>query len=465
MARIARQTRKTRATPVTPAARRMRRRDDGDGGNRERDTGEGRERPPTFPDPWFPDISAHFYGLNWDLENLPAGNVQQQLTTAFQQAFPGRAVRAAFDPTYAGRDTTFSLSLGLWAGPPNPLFDAARRRGLLALRSTGNSAMSAEVLVALPLLRDAILQALPRQKTFPARSDIADLSVTIHLVGYSVSVIPPSTLHVTGSYSGELPLLGTATPSIQTNVTFGATNGNVTLTATPLNAGDFGAGDLILHNLHNPLGQAVIILGGITLGGFAISNLGSNLPALPGLPTPDLRGVTSLLPRDIPIDALKIALRYSTPTFVTRGASSGTLIGPGAVVGANPGLEVLRVPLAWDIVQRRPSLAVSGPSSALLVNGAGTVRYRATPSDLVSPIYAWAVDGVPLPGQAGASANLRLDAHSKRTGVRKTFVIAVRAMDGVVPQLTASASTTTIGVVGRDTSEEDPPGGYGGPVS
>ena len=112
-------------------------------------------------DPWFPDISVHFYGLNWDLENLPPGDLKQQLTAALSGAFPGMASRAAFDSAYSGLGTSWSLSIGLWTGAPQPQYDAARRRGLLALRSTGNRAMSAEALISVQYLRDSITRAIP----------------------------------------------------------------------------------------------------------------------------------------------------------------------------------------------------------------------------------------------------------------------------------------------------------------
>ena len=147
-----------------------------------------------------------------------------------------------------------------------------------------------------------------------------DKTLTLNLVSSSVSVVLPSTLHVVASYSVSLPSLGTAQPSVDTSITFGASGGAVTLSSTPLNAGDFGAGQLIVQNLFNPLGLTVLILGGLGLGGFVIHNLGSNLPALPALPALPLPNPASLLPRSIPLDAQKMTLLYQTPDIVTRGA-------------------------------------------------------------------------------------------------------------------------------------------------
>jgi hypothetical protein len=393
---------------------------------------------PMTPDPWFPDISVHFYGLNWDLENLPPGDLKQQLTAALSGAFPGMASRAAFDPAYSGLGTSWSLSIGLWTGAPQPQYDAPRRRGLLALRSTGNRAMSAEALISVQYLRDSITRAIP--------SSLGDKTLTLNLVSSSVSVVLPSTLHVVASYSVSLPSLGTAQPSVDTSITFGASGGAVTLSSTPLNAGDFGAGQLIVQNLFNPLGLTVLILGGLGLGGFVIHNLGSNLPALPALPVLPLPNPASLLPRSIPLDAQKMTLLYQTPDIVTRGAT--------------PGLQVLHLPLAWNIVSRVPALTVSGPTSAALESGVAQLTYRANTTDMVNPGFAWTVGGVSQPGQAGSSATLTLNAHTTTVGTSKNFVIGARAVDGVVSSLTASNTLTTHGTVIRpNEGERDPPGG------
>jgi hypothetical protein len=414
------------------------------------------------PDPWFPEISVHFYGLNWDLENLPAGNFRQQLTAALTAAFPGMSSRAAFDSTYSGIDTSVSLSIGLWTGAPQPQYDAARRRGLLALRSPGNRAMSAEALLGVPYLRDSIVRAIPSSRTIKITDD---LSLNLNLVSSSVSVVLPSTLHVVASYSGWLPSLGAVEPSVDTSITFGASSGNLTLSSTPLNAGDYGAGQLILHNLFNPLGLTVLILGGIGLGGFVIHNLGSNLPALPGLPALPLPNPASLLPRSIPLDVLKMTLLYQTPDIVTRGASAGTptgtILNPGPVVGATPGLQVLHLPMAWNIVSRVPALTVTGPTSAALESGVAELTYRANTTDMVNPAFAWTIGGVAQPGKVSASAKLTLNAQTTVVGSSKNFVIGARAVDGVVSSLTASNTLTTHGTVIRPNAENerDRPGG------
>lgn len=451
-------------------AKKARRLDDGGGSGRPE-----RERPepsdggtdpiaPSFPDPWFPDISVHFYGLNWDLENLPPGNIRQQLASTLQGAFPGMTSRSAFDNRYSGINTPYSLGIGLWPGAPQPQYDAARRRGLLALRSLGNRGMSAEALISVAFLRDAIVRAIPTSKSIPLAGS---LSLDLSLVSSSVSVVLPSTLHIMASYSGWLPSLGAVEPSIDTSITFGASNGNLTVSATPLNAGDFGAGQLILHNLFNPLGLTVLILGGIGLGGFVIHNLGSNLPALPPLPGLPLPNPGNLLPRDIPMDLLKMTLRYLTPGIVTRGASAGTptgsVLNPGPVVGATPGLQVLRVPMSWDIVQRQPALTITGPTSAGLEGGVGDLTYRATTSDLQNPSFAWTLGGVAQPGKVGPKATLTLHVGSTAVGASKNFVIGARAVDGIVPSLNAANTLITHGTVIRPNNEErDSPGGPDG---
>ena len=420
---------------------------------------------PMTPDPWFPDISVHFYGLNWDLENLPAGDFKQQLTMALTAAFPGMSSRVAFDSSYSGIDTPVSLSIGLWTGAPQPQYDAARRRGLLALRSPGKRALSAEALLSVQYLRDSIVRAIPSSQTIKL---VDDLSLTLNLVSSSVSVVLPSTLHVVASYSGWLPSLGAVEPSVDTSITFGANSGNLTLSSTPLNAGDYGAGQLILRNLFNPFGMAVLILGGIGLGGFVIHNLGSNLPALPGLPALPLPNPASLLPRNIPLDTLKMTLLYQTPDIVTRGASAGTptgtVLNPGPVAGATPGVQVLHLPMAWSIVSRAPALTVTGPTSAALESGVAELTYRANTTDMVNPTFAWTVGGVAQPGKAGATAKLTLNAQTKVVGASKNFVIGARAIDGVVPSLSASNSLTTHGTVIRPSAEyeRDSPGGPGG---
>ena len=427
---------------------RRRRRDDDNGPDRpDPGPGGGTPPPPTTPDPWFPEISVHFYGLNWDLENLPPGNFRQQLTSALTAAFPGMSSRAAFDSAYAGVGTQFSLSIGLWTGAPQPQYDAARRRGLLALRSSGNRKMSAEAVIGIPYLRDTITRAIPT--TIPlVQNDI--LTFSLNLVSSSVNVVLPSTLHVAASYSGSLPSLGPVTPTVDTSITFGASAGNLTLTSTPLNAGDFGAGQLIVQNLFNPFGMAVLVLGGIGLGGFVIHNLGSNLPALPALPALPLPNPASLLPRNIPLDVQKMTLLYRTPDILTRGAAMGT-----------PGLQVLHLPLVWDIVNRVPAVTVSGPTSAALPGGTGEATYHANTTDLVNPTFAWTIGGVAQPGQAGANALLTLTANSTRVGTSRNFVVGVRAVDGAVPTLTASGSITTHGTVIR-IDERDSPGGPDG---
>jgi hypothetical protein len=452
------------APKPTDVLRARRRRDDGnDGPDREPpDPGDGGPAAPTTPDPWFPDVSVHFYGLNWDLENLPPGNFRQQLTAALTAAFPGMASRAAFDSTYSGIDTPVSLSIGLWPGAAQPQYDAARRRGLLALRSNGQRAMSAEALISVPYLRDSIGRAIPSSKTVTV---IGGLSLNLTLIGSSVSVVLPSTLHVVASYSGSLPLLGSVDPSVETSVTFGASAGNLTLSSTTLNAGDFGAGQVILQNLFNPLGLTVLILGALGLGGFVIHNLGSNLPALPGLPALPLPNPANLLPRSIPLDVLKMTLLYQTPDIVTRGASAGTptgsVLNPGPVVGATPGLQVLHLPMAWNIASRVPALAVTGPTSAALESGIATLTYRANTADLVNPSFAWTIGGVSQPGEVSASATLTLNAQTTVVGTSKNFVIGARAVDGVASSLTASNTLTTHGTVIRPNAENqrDPPGG------
>jgi len=189
-----------------------------------------------------------------------------------------------------------------------------------------------------------------------------------------------------------------------------------------------------------------LVLGGIALGGFVIHNLGSNLPALPGLPALPLPNPASLLPRSIPLDTLKMTLLYQTPDIVTRGAS--------------PGLQVLHLPLAWDIVSRVPALTVAGPTSAALESGVAELTYRANTTDLVNPSFAWTVGGVSQPGKSGASATLTLNAQTTVVGTSKNFVIGARAVDGLVSSLTASNTLTTHGTVIRPNAEDrDPPGG------
>lgn len=170
-----------------------------------------------------------------------------------------------------------------------------------------------------------------------------------------------------------------------------------------------------------------------------------------------------MLPRSIPLDLLKMTLLYQTPDIVTRGASAGTptgtVLNPGPVVGATPGLQVLHLPMAWNIASRVPALTVTGPTSAALESGVAELTYRANTTDLVNPTFAWTIGGVAQPGKASASATLTLNAHTTVVGTSKNFVIGARAVDGVVPSLTASNTITTHGTVIRINTEKDPPGG------
>jgi hypothetical protein len=326
--------------------------------------------------------------------------------------------------------------------------------------------MSAEALISVAYLRDAIVRAIPT--TIPVvKSDV--FVFNLNLVSSSVGVALPSTLHVFASYTGWLPSLGAESPSVDTSITFGASGGNLTLTAMPINAGDYGAGQLIVENLFNPFGLTVLILGGIGLGGFVIHNLGSNLPALPSLPALPLPNPASLLPRSIPLDLLKMMLLFQTPDILTRGASAGTPTGtvlkPGPVVGAAPGLQVLHLPFAWSIDERRPALTVTGPTSAALPGGSAPLTYRANPTDLFNPTFAWTIGGVAQAGQTGASARLTLNANTTKVGTTKDFVVAARAVDGAVSSLAASGSMTTQGTVIRadgGANERDSPGGPDG---
>jgi hypothetical protein len=331
------------------------------------------------------------------------------------------------------------------------------------LRSSGRRALAAEALIGIGFLRDMIIGAVPRTIVVDK-----SLGLNLTLTSSSVSVVLPATLHVVASYTGWLPSLGAISPTVETNITFGASGGNLTLTATQLNAGDYGAGQLIVQNLFNPFGITVLLLGAIGLGGFVIHNLGSNLPALPGLPALPLPNLSSLLPRAVPLDVLKMNLVYQTPEIVTRGASAGTQTGtplnPGPVVGATSGLQALRLPFGWNLAARAPSLTVSGPTSVGLPGGIAQVTYHANTVDMVNPTFAWTIGGVAQPGKTGASAALTLNAHTTVNNTAKNFVIGARAVDGIVPSLVAANSRTTHGVVIRpDLDERDPRGGGHGP--
>ena len=74
------------------------------------------------------------------------------------------------------------------------------------------------------------------------------------------------------------------------------------------------------------------------------------------------------------------------------------------------------------------------------------MQYRASTVDLQNPVFAWSIDGAPVPGATRANQTLRLPAGTTRAGVQRTFRIDVRAADNV---LEAAASTTTVGVVTR----------------
>jgi hypothetical protein len=388
--------------------------------------------PPAFPDPWYPDVSVHFFGLNWDLEHLPDGDVKHQLEEALRRAFPGASSRPAFDDQYSGVGTSVSLSLGLWFSPQPGLYspaDAARRRGLLELRSTGHRQYEAEVLLSDTYINNVILSKIPSRL---GGNGVPELT----LLTSSVAIALPATLHVAATYDATLPILGNVQPMCSTNLSFGASGGNLNLTVSRLDCGDFDLGQTLVPQLANFCLWPLFLLGGIALGGYAIYNLANGLPALPplpSLPTPDL---ANLLPREIPINVEMLRFAYSRPDFTTRGTT--------------PGLGVLHVPIGWIINQRQPRLVVHGPAVVDLPLGTAEVGYQASTAEMVNPSFTWLVNSVVQPGVVDSSVLLTLDAQTPRLGTRRSFVVEARAVDGLVSSLQASNGMTTVGRVTTD---------------
>ena len=188
--------------------------------------------------------------------------------------------------------------------------------------------MSAEALISVSFIQSKVTQAIP-----PSRVEtiVDDKSIGLKLTQEIIQVlsereriVPPSSLLVMASYASNLPVLGRLGLTISTTITFGASGGSFTISATNPNPGDYGTHPLILQNLFNPLGSLILLLG---LGGFVVHNAGSNLPLLPPLPPIPINALADMFPREIPIDASKMTLRYLPPAFITRGAVAGTRTG------------------------------------------------------------------------------------------------------------------------------------------
>lgn len=389
--------------------------------------------PPTFPDPWFPDIAIHLSGANWDLENLVDSPMRTQLLAALVRSFPGRAAQFAFDFAYQGNGTRSCLSLGLWgSASTHPDHVAARRRGLIAVRSNGNTPQAAEIIVSNAFLSSMILRNVPNSMV----QNVGDgMTLTLQRVAHGVTVVPPSSLFVSASYAVQLPVLGTLSPTVAVMLTFGARGGALTVTSTNLQAGDFGIGDIIPSNVLNPLGAAGLLFGGLALGWFVIHNVGSGREPIPPLPELPVQSLGDLMPRELPMADIKFTLTYGTPTFVTRGNDA-----------TNPGLLALRIPAIWANVNWRPSMTVNGPRAVNMPDPTAVVRCDAVTTDLVRPTITWTVNGRVQPDANGPLVWLDLNAPpTSRIGSRHTFVIEATATDALTPTRRVTARMTVTG--------------------
>jgi hypothetical protein len=323
--------------------------------------------------------------------------------------------------------------------------------------------MTGEVLIDFSRLQREIYRVVPQSQQAVLADDKGvglKLTIDIQLRQCTVTIVPPSSIAIGASYTTDLGFIGVLQPGINTTITFGASNGNVTAFTDYLNTGDLGIPGTILPSLVNPFEMTALIFSLIGLGWYAISNLGGPAAnAWAPIPAPQI-DPSSLLPRQILADFFKVLLSYRPPSFLTRGMSAGMATGtptnPGPVVGATPGLQALTIPFAWETGSRQPSVSIRGPTQINLVDGVGDITYHAITVDLQDTEFAWTLDGVALPGKTRATEVIRLDMNSRRTGVQRTFVVGVEAVDGAGPAFSASARTSTRATVIRDVEREGP---------
>jgi hypothetical protein len=407
----------------------------------EPDTNDTDDTGPWFPDPWYPDIAVHFYGLNWDLEHLPPSPTQERLEAALQRALPPGDHLFAYDATYPGQETSACLSFGYWHSQwPDHTADAARRRGLVEWRANGRRSTDAEALLGNGFLTGLIAQNVPSRVGGQGNTPQLDLSAV------SVTPLLPATLRVSATYETVLPILGVVRPSCHTDIAFSAAGGNFSIAASDLDCGDFGLGTALVPQVVNIVGAwPLLVLGGLAFGGYALYCLANSQPVLPSLPKLNVGNALSLLPRDLPVDILKFTFDFRSPTFRTRGAASSS---------------VLSIPIVYGLVMRNPSVGLTGPRSVTLPGGQRAVTYRAAASDFANPSFTWAVNGVRQPATTGPTVTLMLDAHTQQVGARRSFVVTVNAIDGLVSTFQASARLTTQGrVIDPPEDAPDPLGG------
>jgi hypothetical protein len=340
-----------------------------------------------FPDPWLPPLSIHLYGFGFSV-----GSDLDALTAKIKPLFSANAspeVISISQTNYAGRVGPISaLSIGIWSTQsPSPEGQAARRRGLLAVRSTNQGEGAAEILIAAELIRQNILGGIP--PTVPANG------FTGHLRSKDATATSPADFLVSVAYDIDIPLLG-LTSNCTSMVTFRAAGGRVRIDSSPVQCGDHGIFDAVIKNLFTPGAFEVGLTSVLYFAYNAISHPGGGSPAA-GAGAPPVG--SGLFPSEILAGPLKFSFTYGAPAFI---------LGLG---GGN-----FRFPFSWTQALRMPSLSLRGPATVVLRRDDPT-RFEAVPVDMVAPSFQWFLDDQPVPGDAVAMIDLMEP--GPRAGTRK----------------------------------------------
>jgi hypothetical protein len=389
------------------------------------------ERPPPPPPPAYPasmpEISAHLYGLNWDLTRSTTAALMQEfrdaLAAQFILVFPHGSVDLAFRTDYPGAMGPIpSLSVGVWS-TPTPAAAAARTAriaGLLAARTPGMESGSGEISVEESLIITTISRQIP--------SRITSDDITATLRSALIAEVAPTGFAITASYDTDVPVFRPQ-PTCTSRVMFSAAGGSVQIKVDPVDCGDFGLHESLLVRFEG-YSLALEAL-------FALAyNAYSGLLSIPPIGLPPTLG--NLFPREVPAGSLKFSLTYGNPRFSGGGGIQRSL----------------RFPFNWpQPVTRSPSVVIRGPLSVKLnadvTPPATTATFFAVTTDLVAPTFQWKLGAQDVDG--GAIAQIALTAPGAHPSVQRTFHVSVTALDGIAnplgSQLQASAAIDVVGTV------------------